>query len=220
MKEEATNGNAGTSGDLREKLLEQAAQDIRDCRDCPLGASRTNAVPGAGPADARVMLIAEGPGKNEDEQGVPFVGPAGEFLDELLPLAQLGRDEVFITNMIKCQAPGNRDPRPEEIAACNRHLERQLEIIQPELIVALGRFSLGRFLPDEKTIGNARGKLRHRGGHFILPVMHPAAGLRRNEFRDSVIEDFEAIPETLRQIRENPPPEEPLEPQTVQSSMF
>ena len=210
MEEEAT------------RKLEERAACIRDCRDCPLGSSRTNAVPGEGPANARVMFIAEGPGQNEDAQGRPFVGRAGEFLDDLLPLAELGRDEVFITNMLKCQAPGNRDPSAEEIMACDKHLEAQLEIIQPELIVTLGRFSLAKFLPRE-TIGKARGQLRHRNGRFIFPVMHPAAGLRRNEFRDRVVEDFLAIPEALRRVREDPPPEEkdePRGPETVQTSLF
>ena len=203
--------------------LEAVAERIRACRDCPLGSSRTNAVPGTGPADARVMLIAEGPGKNENEKGVPFVGPAGDFLDDLLPLAELGRDEVFITNMLKCQAPGNRDPEAGELAACNKHLEAQLEIIQPELIVTLGRFSLEKFLPGEKSISEARGKLRKKNGLFIFPVMHPAAGLRRNDFRDRVVEDFAAIPQALLSIKEDPPEEEPepqQDPTTVQGSLF
>ena len=205
----------------REEQLEAAAERIRACRDCPLGYRRTNAVPGKGPANARVMLIAEGPGKNEDEQGEPFVGQAGNFLDDLLPLAELGRDEIFITNMLKCQTPGNRDPEPNELAACSKHLDAQMEIIQPDLIVTLGRFSLGRFLPGEKTISDARGKLRHRDGRFIFPVMHPAAGLRRREFRDRVVEDFLAMPEALRRVWEDPPPEdEPPPRQTVQGSLF
>ena len=203
--------------------LEQAAADIRKCRECPLGYRRTNAVPGEGPPDAQVMFIAEGPGKNEDQQGKPFVGKAGEFLDDLLALAGLNRDEVFITNMIKCQTPGNRDPEPGELRACNKHLERQLEIIDPELVVTLGRFSTNRFLPGE-TIGKARGKLSRREGRCIFPIMHPAAGLWRNEFRDRVVEDFLELPEVLRQAKENPPEEERPEPEptssSVQRSMF
>ena len=104
--------------DEARERLEQTAARVRECRDCPLGHGRTNAVPGEGPADARVMFIAEGPGKNEDEQGRPFVGKAGDSLEDLLALAGLGRDEVFITNMIKCRAPGNRDPEKSEIEAC------------------------------------------------------------------------------------------------------
>ena len=207
--------------DAAEKMAE-VAERIRACRDCPLGSSRTNAVPGEGPAGARVMLIAEGPGRKEDEQGRPFVGPAGEFLNDLLPLAELGRDEVFITNMLKCQAPGNRDPAPEEIKACNKHLEAQMEIIQPELVVTLGRFSLAKFLPGE-TISKAQGKLRHRNGLFIYPAMHPAAGLRRNDFAQRVIDDFSGIPEALRKVREDPPEEEPgPEPgaDQIQQSLF
>ena len=205
----------------REEMLAERADLIRACRDCPLGHSRTNAVPGKGPADARVVLIAEGPGQKEDESGEPFMGPAGDFLDDLLPLADLGRDEIFITNMIRCQAPGNRDPRPEELEACDKHLEAQLEIIRPDLIVALGRFSLAKFLPDEKAIGQARGVLKQKQGRFIYPVMHPAAGLRRNEFRDRVIEDFLGIPEALRMVREDPPEEE-MDPgeETTQNSLF
>ncbi len=166
-----------------------------------------------------------GPGKNEDRQGRPFVGKAGEFLDDLLALAGLSRDEVFITNMIKCQAPENRDPEPGEIQACDKHLERQLEIIDPELVVTLGRFSTAKFLPGE-TIGKARGKLRRREGRCVFPVMHPAAGLRRNEFRDRVVDDFLALPEVLHTAREHPPEEEPKapeprpEPKSIQRSLF
>lgn len=195
--------------------LEAIAAEIRHCRDCPLGFRRANAVPGAGPAHARVMLIAEGPGEQENLQGLPFVGPAGDFLDDLLALAGLNRDEVFITNMLKCQAPGNRDPQPAELAACRRHLEAQLEAVNPELVVTLGRFSAGRFLPGE-SISSARGRLRRREGRYIYPIMHPAAGLRRNEFRDRIVADFRELPELLRKARENPPPEEPI-PETTQA---
>ena len=203
-----------------QEQLDRAAALIRECRDCPLGQSRTNAVPGEGPADARMMLIAEGPGKNEYKQGRPFVGKAGEFLDDLLALAGLGRDEVYITNMIKCQAPGNRDPEPGELEACDKHLERQMEIINPELIVTLGRFSLAKFLPGE-SIGKAGGKLQKKNGRCVFPVMHPAAGLRRNEFRDKIVEDFELIPEVIQRIREDPPVEEPEPtPASVQPNLF
>ena len=131
--------------------LEQAAVCIRECRDCPLGRSRTNAVPGEGPANAKVMFIAEGPGQNEDQQGRPFVGRAGEFLNDLLPLANLSRDEVFITNMLKCQAPGTGTRNRGKSKPATKHLERQLEIINPQLIVTLGRFSLARFLPERAS---------------------------------------------------------------------
>ena len=206
----------------RAELLKEAARRVRDCRKCPLGFQRTNAVPGEGPPDARIMFIAEGPGRNEDMQGKPFVGAAGTFLDELLEMSGLSRRDVFITNMIKCQAPGNRDPKPDEIEACSEHLDRQMEIIEPDIVVALGKFSLGKFLPGE-TIGKAGGILRRRKRRNIYPIMHPAAGLRRGEFKERVIKDFLALPEALKQARENPPEDEPEpreEPTAQQQSLF
>ena len=212
--------------------IELAGYLVRHCQACPLGQTRTHAVPGDGPQDAQVMFIAEGPGRKEDEEGHPFIGAAGKFLDELLPMAGLSRDRIFITNMIKCRAPNNRDPEPEEMAACSRHLDRQITIINPKLIIALGKFSLGKFLPGE-PIGKARGRLRKKNGRFIYPIMHPAAGLRRGDFKQRVIEDFLAIPAILRQIDEDPPEEEPdtpgrpqpkskppAEPQITQNSLF
>ena len=196
--------------------LELLAYLINHCEDCPLSRTRTNAVPGSGPPDARIIMVAEGPGKNEDLKGQPFVGPAGKFLDELLPLAGLTRNQVFITNMIKCRAPENRDPTPEELQACDHHLELQLATLQPTLIIALGKFSLQKFLPGE-TIGKAAGRLRRQNGRFIYPIMHPAAGLRRTEFKERIIEHFKGIPEALRQIEEDPPPDEPMPTLTKKS---
>ena len=198
-------------GPSRTDLLKEASQKIKDCRNCPLGFQRTNAVPGEGPADAKIMFIAEGPGQNEDLKGRPFVGAAGTFLDELLEMSGLQREDVYITNMIKCRAPDNRDPKPEEMAACSEHLDRQMEIIDPDVIVALGKFSLGKFLPGE-TIGKAGGTLRRKKGRNIYPIMHPAAGLRRGEFKERVIKDFLALPDALKQAQENPPEEEPEPP--------
>ena len=209
--------------------IETAAYLIRHCEKCDLHRTRINAVPGDGPMDPVVMFIAEGPGKSEDEQGRPFMGAAGKFLDELLPLAGLAREDVFITNMIKCRAPDNRDPTPEEMDKCRNHLDRQIIILDPKLIITLGKFSTGKFLPGE-TIGQARGRLRQKNGRFIYPIMHPAAGLRRGDFKQGVIEDFRAIPDILRQIDENPPEEEPLakprekkskeDPNIIQNTLF
>ncbi len=221
---------AEPDGPVPTNELEMAGYLVRHCRNCSLGWTRTNAVPGDGPMDAEVMIVAEGPGKNEDQQGLPFVGAAGKFLDELLPMAGLSRDQVFITNVIKCRAPDNRDPQPEEVKACSRHLYRQIKIINPRLIIALGKFSLGWFFPGE-TIGKARGRLRQKNGLFIYPVMHPAAGLRRSEFKERVKADFQKIPAILKQIEEDPPEEEPdapsppvkpekKEPESTQTSMF
>ena len=220
----STNATAVAVGDtdgnrpVPTNMIEVAAHLIRECRDCPLGLTRTNAVPGEGPPNAQIMMIAEGPGQNEDRQGKPFMGAAGKFLDELLPTAGLTRDDVFITNMIKCRAPDNRDPKPEEIRACDKHLERQINIIQPKLIITLGAFALGKFMPGEKA-GKARGKLRNIAGRHIYPVMHPAAGLRRTEFRDYVKADFKAIPDILRAIDEAPPEREtPAPPEPKQKT--
>ena len=201
-------GNSEQEEPIPTNAIELAAHLIRQCQKCPLGATKTNAVPGEGPMDPVIMFIAEGPGKSEDQQGRPFMGQAGKFLDELLPMAGLSRDQVFITNMIKCRAPNNRDPEPEEIETCREHLDRQIIILDPKLIVTLGKFSTGKFLPGE-PIGQARGKLRRKNGRFIYPIMHPAAGLRRGDFKEGVINDFKAIPEVLRQIEEDPPEEEP-----------
>lgn len=209
--------------------MELTAQLIRGCTSCPLADTRTNAVPGEGPPDADIMIIAEGPGEHEDRQGKPFMGQAGRFLDELLPMAGLTREEVFITNMIKCRAPNNRDPHPDEIAACDQHLEIQIAQLRPKLIITLGGFALGKFMPGEKP-GKARGKLRCIAGRFIYPVMHPAAGLRRGDFRENVVNDFKAIPEILRKIDQEPPDDEPIqqpppkrqsnEPDPNQQSLF
>ena len=177
--------------------LQEVARLVEHCTDCPLSGNRTNAVPGEGPAEADIMFIGEGPGYHEDRQGRPFVGPAGQFLEELLASIGTTRQQVFITNMIKCRPPENRDPLPEEISACNKYLERQIELVNPKLIVTLGRFSLGRFFPGE-TISRARGKVREKDGRLIYPVMHPAAGLRRQELRTSIIQDFQAIPSVLQ----------------------
>ncbi len=207
--------------------LEEIAGLVRNCNDCPLGMGRTHAVPGEGPADAEIMFIGEGPGLQEDLQGRPFVGPAGQFLDGLLASIGMRREEVFIANMIRCRPPQNRDPQPTEMSACGKYLDRQIELIDPRLIVTLGRFSLGRFFPGE-SITRARGKARQKDGRYIYPVMHPAAGLRRQELRASIIQDFKAIPDILDQAYRAPVnsgpveelQEETQEPPTQQLNLF
>ncbi len=188
--------------------LEEVAQLVRNCSDCPLHQDRTNAVPGEGAPDADIMFIGEGPGYQEDRQGRPFVGPAGQFLDQLLALIGMRREQVFIANMIKCRAPQNRDPQPAEMAACGKYLDRQIQLVNPRLIVTLGRFSLGRFFPGE-SITRARGKVREKDGRFIYPVMHPAAALHRQELRATIISDFEAIPSVLENLANAAPAAEP-----------
>ncbi len=185
--------------------LDEVAQAVRGCTDCPLHRGRTNAVPGEGNPSAELMFIGEGPGFHEDRQGRPFVGPAGQFLEGLLATIGTNRDDVFIANMVKCRPPDNRDPDPSEIASCSKYLERQIELVNPKLIVTLGRFSLGRFFPGE-SVTRARGKLRHKDGRAIFPVLHPAAALRRNELRKTLVDDFRAIA-ALLESEELPEPQ-------------
>jgi DNA polymerase len=169
------------------------------------------------------MFIGEGPGYHEDRQGRPFVGPAGQFLEELLASIGTGRERVFIANMVKCRPPQNRDPLPAEIAACSKYLDRQIELINPRLIVTLGRFSLGRFFPGE-SISRARGKVREKDGRYIYPVMHPAAALYRQELRAIIIEDFKAIPSILGALGDAAPASPALSreesPPPAQLSLF
>lgn len=153
------------------------------------------------------MFIGEGPGFHEDRQGRPFVGPAGQLLEGLLASIGTNRDQVFIANMVKCRPPDNRDPQPAEISACSKYLDRQIELVNPKIIVTLGRFSLGRFFPGE-SITRARGRLRQKDGRLIFPVMHPAAALRRPELRSTMVQDFRAIGDALAQPPE-PEPELP-----------
>ena len=176
--------------------LERVAHLVRNCTDCPLSRGRTNAVPGEGNPHAEVMFIGEGPGFQEDRLGRPFVGPAGKLLDGLLASMGVVREDVFIANMVKCRPPDNRDPAPAELAACTKYLDRQIELVNPKLIVTLGRFAFGRYFPGE-GITKARGKLREKDGRKIFPVLHPAAVLRREELRPTMIEDFKAISEIL-----------------------
>lgn len=182
------------------ETLEDLDQRVRNCTDCPLHGSRTNAVPGEGPADAEILFIGEGPGFHEDRQGRPFVGPAGDFLEELLQSIGMARDQVYIANMVKCRPPNNRDPMPGEISECAKYLDRQIELIDPLLIITLGRFSMTKFLPGQ-SISRVRGRLRSVGGRHIFPIMHPAAGLRRQEMRTAIEEDFAKVPGLLDVLR-------------------
>ena len=179
--------------------LEEVALLVRKCTECPLHGGRTNAVPGEGPARADLMFIGEGPGYHEDRQGRPFVGPAGQFLEELLASIGMTREDVFIANMIKCRPPQNRDPSPAEMSSCGKYLDRQIDLLDPKLIVTLGRFSLSRFFPGE-SISRARGKAREKDGRWLYPIMHPAAALHRHELRAVIAEDFSQIPGILSSI--------------------
>ena len=186
--------------------LDDVARAVRQCADCPLHRGRAHAVPGEGHPAAGLMFIGEGPGYHEDRQGRPFVGPAGQLLDGLLASIGASREAVFIANMVKCRPPRNRDPEPAEIAACAKYLDRQIELVNPRLIVTLGRFSLGRFFPGE-SVTRARGQPRRApDGRLIFPVLHPAAVLRRPELRKTMVDDFRAIAEILESPPEPAPP--------------
>jgi uracil-DNA glycosylase family 4 len=197
--------------------LEAVAAEVRSCTRCDLCRTRTRAVPGEGPATAEILFIGEGPGLNEDRQGRPFVGAAGQFLDELLAQAGLKRNECFITNVVKCRPPENRDPEPVEIAACAGYLDRQIALLKPKLIVTLGRFSMARFFPDER-ISRIHGKLRNINGQLVLPMFHPAAGLRNPDTRTALMQDFKQVPLALEAARQHqtPPPEKKPEDQPPQ----
>jgi uracil-DNA glycosylase family 4 len=180
----------------RQQALAQIADEIRVCTKCELHRTRTKSVPGEGPADAQIMLIGEAPGWNEDQQGRPFVGAAGKFLEELLASAGMTRDEVFITNVVKSRPPGNRDPLPDEIAACAPYLERQIEVIDPEVVVTLGRFSMARWFPGER-ISRIHGQPKRVGRRLIVPMYHPAAALHQQSLKTTIQEDFARLPKIL-----------------------
>lgn len=190
--------------------LEALAAEIAECTNCLLHRGRTKTVPGEGPENADLMFIGEAPGFHEDQQGRPFVGAAGKFLEELLESIGLGRKDVFIANVIKCRPPGNRDPLPEEIEACKRYLDRQIELIQPEMVVTLGRFSMARAFPKAR-ISRIHGQPRKVGGVLYYPMYHPAAALHQPSLRRIIEEDMRRIPELLdqaAQIAESPLPTE------------
>lgn len=203
-----------------ETILRQIASEVAVCTKCILHYSRKHAVPGEGRPDAEIMMIGEGPGFYENEQGRPFVGPAGKFLDELLQQAGLKREDVFITNVVKCRPPGNRDPQPEELAACDGYLERQLQAINPRVIDTLGRFSMAKFLPNAK-ISEVHGKALWVNGRLIIPMYHPAAALHQPSLKATVIEDFGRLPAYLDMARQGPQkssqPEELITPPETQT---
>jgi len=179
--------------------LDSLYEEIKHCTKCRLHQSRTNPVPGEGPENARIMFIGEAPGFHEDRQGRPFVGAAGQFLDELLASIGLKREEVYICNVIKCRPPGNRDPLKDEIEACAPYLDRQLEIIKPKLVVTLGRYSLAKFLP-KASISKVRGQPIKVGNIICYPVLHPAAALHQPKWREAIEEDFKRIPKILEEL--------------------
>lgn len=181
---------------------------IRVCPDCDLCQTRTQAVPGEGPAGAEIFLLGEGPGFYEDKSGRPFVGPAGKFLDQLLALANLKRSEVFITNIVKCRPPGNRDPLTPEIEACRKWLDQQLANIRPGILVTLGRISMSRYFPGE-SISRIHGQPRKVDGYTVVPMFHPAAALHQERYRSLIEDDFKRLPALLAEAKQQPEPAKP-----------
>lgn len=172
---------------------------MASCQACDLAQLRTRVVPGEGAEDADILFIGEAPGFNEDREGRPFVGAAGAFLDELLSSIGLSRKDVYIANVIKCRPQGNRDPLPVEIKACKPWLDRQIELIQPKVIVTLGRYSLARYITNE-NIGKVHGKPRNIGDVLCFPMYHPAAALHQGSLRKVIEEDMRRLPQLLRDI--------------------
>ncbi len=185
--------------------LDMVAARVRICKDCVLSGMRKKAVPGSGPQSAAVMLIGEAPGHHENETGLPFVGAAGKFLDELLQAADLTREEVFITNIVKCRPPGNRDPQQEEVDACSKHLEQQIDLVDPTVIVTLGRYSMGRYTPSPVKIGAVHGNPYAVGGRIVVLMYHPAAALHRGSLRQVLLDDFARLPAIMAGKVDLPP---------------
>lgn len=194
-----------------EDELRAVAAEVRACEACQLHASRKNAVPGEGPAASELMFIGEGPGFHENEQGRPFVGAAGKYLEELLGSIGLSREQVFIGNVVKCRPPGNRDPLPDEIQACAAFLERQIQAIQPGVLVTLGRFSMARFFPKAR-ISDIHGQARMVNGRLVVAMYHPAAALHQPSLRREIEADFARLPELIHRAAPPAPGSEAAAP--------
>ncbi len=181
--------------------LVQIASEVSTCTNCILHKTRIKSVPGEGPANAEIMLIGEGPGATENEFGRPFIGSAGKFLVELLAQAGLKRTDVWICNVVKCRPLDNRDPLPDELAACNLYLDRQIEAINPKIIITLGRISMGKFMPGVK-ITQVHGQMRRVGDRFVIAMFHPAAALHQAALKPVLLADFAKLPQQLEAARQ------------------
>jgi uracil-DNA glycosylase len=211
------------------EILKEVAAEVSVCTKCDLCKGRTKAVPGEGNPQASILFIGEGPGFNEDKQGRPFVGPAGQFLEELLASIKLKRADVFITNVVKCRPPDNRDPQPDEIAACNDYLDRQIAAINPGVIVTLGRHSMTKFFGSEK-ISVIHGRARRVDGRVCIAMYHPAAALHQASLKETIRADFKKIPTIIAEAErmaaeskaksETPEPSKPKEDPPQQMSLF
>jgi len=181
--------------------LSELYRQVAACHRCEIARTRTNAVPGEGAENAEIMFIGEAPGWHEDQQGRPFVGPAGKFLEELLASIRLKRAQVYIANVIKCRPPANRDPLPQEIENCRPWLEEQISLVKPRMIVTLGRYSLAKFFPG-KTISRVHGTAQRQGGMIYYAMYHPAAALHQQSLRQEIEADMKKIPALLAEAAE------------------
>jgi DNA polymerase len=205
----------------RVKNLEEVARSVADCVACPLATTRLKTVPGEGPENADLMFIGEAPGYHENQQGRPFVGPAGQLLEELLASIGLNRRDVFIGNVVKCRPPSNRDPQPDEIAACSGYLDEQIAIIRPKVIITLGRYSMARYFPGE-SISKVHGVARQRGDLTCFAMYHPAAALHQPALRQTLFRDMAKLPGIVAKASvEEAPAEQPKPPDALeQLSLF
>ena len=194
-----------------EAVLQSIAAEVRACTKCKLCQTAKQGVPGEGPATAEILFIGEGPGFHEDQQGRPFVGASGKFLEELLGHIGLKRQDVFITNVVKHRPPNNRDPEPDEIAACASYLDRQIAALQPKVIVTLGRYSMARYFPGAR-ISAIHGQARRIDGRLVVAMFHPAAALHQQSLRDTLIADFKKLPQLIAGGRQPPAPPAPKAP--------
>lgn len=199
--------------------LDSLREQIAVCTRCELHRAATNAVPGEGNPNARILLIGEAPGFHEDAKGTPFVGNSGKFLTELLAKAGLSREDVFITNVVKHRPPGNRDPLPDEMAACAHWLEEQIEIIDPDVIVTLGRFSLAKYFPGQR-ISKIHGQPKEIGGRFVVPMYHPAAALHNGSLRPEIEADFLKLPRLLAERDKAREAAESIQTKAEQRNLF
>jgi uracil-DNA glycosylase len=190
--------------------LNQLHDTIRSCKNCGLHATRTQAVPGVGPCPADVMIVGEAPGFNEDRQGEPFVGAAGKLLDTLLSRISLSRADVYITNVLKCRPPMNRDPMPNEVDSCSPYLQKQLDLVKPKAVLILGRHALERLMPGQGSISRIHGTLVKRGDVAYVPLYHPAAALHNGALVADLEKDFDRVRQYLDQLLAPPPPPPPV----------
>jgi DNA polymerase len=184
-----------------DEILQEVTSQVKICERCNLSKTRKNAVPGTGPSQAEILFIGEGPGHNENESGLPFVGAAGKFLTEMLSAAGYERSAVFITNVVKCRPPDNRDPLPEELEACAGYLDRQIAAINPVIIVTLGRFSMARYFSNVR-ISEIHGRPKWIDGRLIIPMFHPAAALHQPPLRKTIEQDFSRLPHWISKVKE------------------